>query len=67
MTDESDLLRRLIEKEILWQIEDRRASNRPLDAHRIAEAVADEVMRQLERMGAQVVRMHANGPRGEDH
>jgi hypothetical protein len=65
MTDETELLRRLIEDEVAYQLI-RRQDNQPLDPAYIGQRVAEEVLRRLERMGAQVVKLHALGPRGED-
>jgi hypothetical protein len=66
MTDETDLLRRIIVDEVADALRRVGQGNQPPDPSYIAHSVAEEVLRQLERMGAQVVRMHANGPRGED-
>jgi hypothetical protein len=66
MTDETDLLRRLIEEEVAEALRRVGQDNRPLDPSYIAHRVAEEVLRQLERMGAQVIKMHANRRRGED-
>jgi hypothetical protein len=67
MTDETDLLRRIIEEEVADALRRvQHQDNRPLDPSYIAHRVAEEVLRQLDRVGAQVVRMHANGPRGDD-
>jgi len=62
VTDESDLLRRLIEDK-LEEVLIGRPANTALNTRRIAEKVAEEVLADLRRLGAQVVRMHANGPR----
>jgi len=65
MTDESDLLRRLIEDK-LEEVLIGRPTNTALNTRRVAEKVAEEVLADLRRLGAQVVRMHANERRGED-
>ena len=54
MTDESELLRLLIEREVERYVRD------------MSEGIAQEVLRHLARMGAQVVRLHANGEPQED-
>jgi hypothetical protein len=64
MTDESDLLRRLIEQELSYHLASQ-PHNRPPSPREIARRVAEDVLRQLDRLGAQVVRMHALGPRRE--
>jgi hypothetical protein len=58
MTDETELLRRLIEEEIDYRLRDR-PSNRPINSREIARQVSEEVLRRLERYGAQVIRLHA--------
>jgi predicted nuclease with RNAse H fold len=70
MTDETELLRQLIEREIdlLRQLMEReidtamhgKLPSTPADMRRFAKRIAEEVLRQLERAGAQVVRIHAN-------
>lgn len=66
MTDESDLLRRVIETEVERQIEKLRPGNQPPDARRLAQVIAEEVLYQLRRFGAQVVRIHATGRQTSD-
>ena len=56
MTDESELLRRLIEAEVVHQL-----GHKPFTHRQLAGRVAEEVMHHLQRFGVQVVRLHANG------
>jgi len=59
VTDESDLLFWLIERDLFEQLHNSPVFG-PVNMRRVAERVSEEVMRQLERRGAQVVRLHVN-------
>jgi len=48
MTDEGELLRWLIEREVERRVRE------------MSQAIAEEVLRELERRRVQVVRLHAN-------
>jgi len=56
VTDESELLRRLIATEIVHQL-----GRKPVPHRKLACRVAEEVMMHLQRFGIAVVRLHANG------
>lgn len=65
MTDESDLLRRLLEDEIDNRLR-YRPSNEPLKPRQLAQEIAEEVIRRLRNYGVSVVGLHTNPSRGED-
>lgn len=62
MTDESEILRRIIEDRVRDHLKRAESSNNPPDVYEIARRIAEDVLRDIERLGVQILRMHALGP-----